>query len=39
LPTLKTTLLKTLKELAAIPARKRISQRIDKLLGQALVVE
>ena len=37
--TLKGTLLKTLKELAAIPATDRISQRIDKFSAMGVVVE
>ena len=37
--TLKSTLLKTLKELAAIPAEDRISQRIDKFSAMGVVVE
>jgi len=37
--TLKNTLLKTLKELAAIPAADRISQRIDKFSAMGVVVE
>jgi acetyl-CoA carboxylase carboxyl transferase subunit alpha len=37
--TLKSTLLKTLKELAAIPADERISQRIDKFSAMGVVVE
>ena len=37
--TLKTTLLKTLKELAAVPADERISQRIDKFSAMGVVVE
>ena len=36
---LKNTLLKTLKELAAIPAEERISQRIDKFSTMGVVVE
>lgn len=36
--TLKNTLLKTLKELAAIPAEDRISQRIDKFSAMGVVV-
>ena len=37
--TLKKTLLKTLKEVAAIPAAERISQRIDKFSAMGVVVE
>lgn len=37
--TLKTTLLKTLKELSAISAEDRISQRIDKFSAMGVVVE
>ena len=37
--TLKNTLLKTIKELAAIPAADRISQRIDKFSAMGVVVE
>ncbi|WP_375418619.1 acetyl-CoA carboxylase carboxyltransferase subunit alpha [uncultured Hymenobacter sp.] len=37
--TLKKTLLKTLNELAAIPATERISQRIDKFSAMGVVVE
>ena len=36
--TLKKTLLKTLKELAALPAEERISQRIDKFSAMGVVV-
>jgi acetyl-CoA carboxylase carboxyl transferase subunit alpha len=37
--TLKQTLLATLKELAAVPAEERISQRIDKFSAMGVVVE
>ena len=37
--TLKKTLLKTLDELAAIPAAERISQRIDKFSAMGVVAE
>jgi len=37
--TLKCTLLKTLKELSAIPVEERISQRIDKFSAMGVVVE
>jgi acetyl-CoA carboxylase carboxyl transferase subunit alpha len=37
--TLKETLLRTLQELAAVPASERISQRIDKFSAMGVVVE
>jgi acetyl-CoA carboxylase carboxyl transferase subunit alpha len=37
--TLKETLIKTLEELAAVPAEERISQRIDKFSAMGVVVE
>jgi acetyl-CoA carboxylase carboxyl transferase subunit alpha len=37
--TLKETLLKTLQELAAVPAEERIAQRIDKFSAMGVVVE
>jgi acetyl-CoA carboxylase carboxyl transferase subunit alpha len=37
--TLKQTLVETLKELAAVPAQERISQRIDKFSAMGVVVE